>query len=290
MMIRTSHLSQSSVDEWGRGRSCILNDKYKPVTLQDDLESFFHVLLYYSIRFFASNCRNVAGFVEQFFDQVDSQNGVAVCGRTKTLAMVNGRVVVPTRLGYLHNLRLYYEESLQNHPLNTVVCELLAWFGAYYELDSLEKEEGRGPQDQRIEAAAQLSSHKAMCTLLLNCEIECLAMLQDKIPDRIGQNMKPSTPPSPNPTKRAGEADNTSGAPSAKRVQTSHGPDVEAQPPPALSVRRRPKTSKKRLARCHHGRAENDSCVKNVSGIWGLSSFAMLIVTSRMLYFLFNDA
>ncbi|KAH9922036.1 hypothetical protein B0H21DRAFT_827052 [Amylocystis lapponica] len=91
-------------------------------------------------------------------------------------------------------------------------------------------------------------------------------MLQDKIPDRIGQTMNSSTSPSPSPTKRAGETDNMGGAPSAKRIKTGHGPDVEALPPPPTL-----------------------SLVKNVSGIWGLSSFAILIVTSRLLYILFND-
>ncbi|KAI0759288.1 hypothetical protein BD413DRAFT_437480, partial [Trametes elegans] len=39
-----------------------------PVTVADELESFFHVLLFYAVRFLRHNIEDVSNFVEQYFD------------------------------------------------------------------------------------------------------------------------------------------------------------------------------------------------------------------------------
>ncbi|KAH9925084.1 hypothetical protein B0H21DRAFT_797218, partial [Amylocystis lapponica] len=71
-----------------------LNDPCKSIILQDDLESFFHIVLYYVIRLFPSNCTNVDAFVADFFDAHKSNNDVEACGPEKNNAMESGKINV----------------------------------------------------------------------------------------------------------------------------------------------------------------------------------------------------
>ncbi|TBU26901.1 hypothetical protein BD311DRAFT_866483 [Dichomitus squalens] len=46
----------------------ILTNPLKPVQVSDELESFFHVLLYYSLRYLRSNCKCPTSYIEKYFE------------------------------------------------------------------------------------------------------------------------------------------------------------------------------------------------------------------------------
>ncbi|KAH9943836.1 hypothetical protein B0H21DRAFT_892590 [Amylocystis lapponica] len=71
-----------------------LMDKYKKILLQDDLESFFHVLLYMAIQYLPSNCEEVGNFIGRFFEASTVEKGEYMCGSAKWNAMELGKVKV----------------------------------------------------------------------------------------------------------------------------------------------------------------------------------------------------
>ncbi|TBU26972.1 hypothetical protein BD311DRAFT_666476 [Dichomitus squalens] len=73
-----------------------LNDPYHRIVIEDELESFFHVLLYYAIRFVPHNLgdEDVGLFLHEYFDGYLSTNAGYRCGLAKRNAMVNGVIDV----------------------------------------------------------------------------------------------------------------------------------------------------------------------------------------------------
>ncbi|TBU38476.1 hypothetical protein BD309DRAFT_874282 [Dichomitus squalens] len=78
-----------------------LNDPYRRIVIQDELESFFHVLLYYAIRFLPHNLQDVCvgKFLTDYFDDYSIYDGYYICGRAKHDAMVNGFIDLRTYHG-----------------------------------------------------------------------------------------------------------------------------------------------------------------------------------------------
>ncbi|KAI0368440.1 hypothetical protein BV20DRAFT_463505 [Pilatotrama ljubarskyi] len=71
--------------------SSLLNTS-KRIIVQDDMESFFHILLYFAIRFVPHNCQDVAQFMDIYFDGHTHENGVYFGGEKKLNSMRNGLV------------------------------------------------------------------------------------------------------------------------------------------------------------------------------------------------------
>ncbi|KAH9948267.1 hypothetical protein B0H21DRAFT_890600 [Amylocystis lapponica] len=142
-----------------------LNAPKKPIVLQDDLEAFFHVMLYYAIRFFRSNCDDVASFINAYFDASTSHNGQHVCGSMKNIAMQVGWIEIWSGWRRIKLLRfssvlrklepstpddtqatsseppIAQQDSsssksgavlLERHPLDIAISVMLSWFSAYY--------------------------------------------------------------------------------------------------------------------------------------------------------------
>ncbi|TBU56062.1 hypothetical protein BD310DRAFT_824556 [Dichomitus squalens] len=78
-----------------------LNDPHRRIVIQDELESFFHVLLYYAIRFLPHNLQDscVGKFLADYFDDYSTYEGYYICGRAKHDAMVNGFIDLRTYHG-----------------------------------------------------------------------------------------------------------------------------------------------------------------------------------------------
>ncbi|KAH9947742.1 hypothetical protein B0H21DRAFT_851969 [Amylocystis lapponica] len=112
-----------------------LNDAFKPMCLQDDLESFFHVLLYEAIRFLPSNSPNVAAFMTRYFDDAICDDGKYSCGPAKSEAMNFGHIYILVD-GLGKDLQFHFfsrrDRAQVPHPLDEVIEELLSWFGAFY--------------------------------------------------------------------------------------------------------------------------------------------------------------
>ncbi|KAH9949650.1 hypothetical protein B0H21DRAFT_889526 [Amylocystis lapponica] len=153
------------VGTWQFLSAMSLNDKYKQIVLQDDLESFFHVLLYMAIQYLPSNCPDVDKFIESFFDGASITDGDYTCGSTKMYAMENGKIridIARERLQFYLPLEvgsnntaspsIYrtgpsdHPDNIKDravtisgrtrriiHPINIIFTALSSWFSAYYE-------------------------------------------------------------------------------------------------------------------------------------------------------------
>ncbi|PIL33435.1 hypothetical protein GSI_04057 [Ganoderma sinense ZZ0214-1] len=79
-----------------------LNDPYRKIVVQDELEAFFHVLLYYAIRFLPHNLaeNSVGKFLHDYFDAyTPGPLGHYTCGRAKIDAMEHGVISLRTYHG-----------------------------------------------------------------------------------------------------------------------------------------------------------------------------------------------
>ncbi|KAH9943804.1 hypothetical protein B0H21DRAFT_884192 [Amylocystis lapponica] len=172
-----------------------LQNKYKKIILQDDLESFFHVLLYMAIQFFPSNCQNVDQFIRRFFEASRMHQGEYICGAEKLNTMRCGKL--ETLVGFGQDpLRFHIPndtvdpsndpsspsngaDGLPNnttptpsntpsvpHPINIIFATLLSWFAAYYEQRGLIRSEQMVPNDTSSASRPRIASRKKIPALL----------------------------------------------------------------------------------------------------------------------------
>ncbi|KAH9942023.1 kinase-like domain-containing protein [Amylocystis lapponica] len=145
-----------------------LQDKYKKIVLQDDLESFFHVLLYTAIQFLPSNCLNVHTFIQRFFEASMIEDGEYICGSAKWTAIEAGIVKTSLREPLEFHFNVSDDtagpssdpssgaDGLPNnatpassnstrpgipHPITIIFTELPKWFAAYYRHVGLTRDE-----------------------------------------------------------------------------------------------------------------------------------------------------
>ncbi|KAM5541551.1 hypothetical protein V8D89_004741 [Ganoderma adspersum] len=64
----------------------LLNHITKPVKVSDELESFFHLLVYYAIRYLRSNCTSVSSWIDNYFHSYSGPERMYTCGK-KSLAV-----------------------------------------------------------------------------------------------------------------------------------------------------------------------------------------------------------
>ncbi|OJT01967.1 hypothetical protein TRAPUB_7611, partial [Trametes pubescens] len=150
-----------------------LNNPHKPISIPDELESFFHSMLWFAIRWLPHNSDNVGKFMFQYFDAGCTENGkVYYCGTNKqaTLdsATLRTNANIPLRFfnrplpkrtskglpvhqdasgdppSHPHkapppevDMCEWSKEDL--HPINAVFAGLLDWFGASYRLATLQE-------------------------------------------------------------------------------------------------------------------------------------------------------
>ena len=95
----------------------------KPIGIPDDLESFFHVLLWHALKYLPHNCLNVGDFTTTFFDGFYHVDGAYLCGHHKKLSMQQGMLLVGR-----NEVPLFFstaQGSQENHPLNKVIHQAL---------------------------------------------------------------------------------------------------------------------------------------------------------------------
>ncbi|KAI0368951.1 hypothetical protein BV20DRAFT_1021386 [Pilatotrama ljubarskyi] len=163
-----------------------LNEHTKTIVIQDELESFFHVLLYIAVRLLPHNCEDsaVPQFLYDYFDDFSAHPTGHGCGATKYGVMCGGviplgaynrkktgakggklnfllpspsespvKTTSPTTSDQAANSTSTPAEdvpspSMPEHPLNDIVRKLLSWFSAYYNLQLEQNSKGPAPSKQ----------------------------------------------------------------------------------------------------------------------------------------------
>lgn len=91
----------------------------KQVEISDELEAFFHVIVYYSVRYLQSNLTNsqVAIFIDEYFDIFHVYENIWTCGERKAQILSQGEL---TAQGTVH--------IVFDSPMDEVLRTLLSWF------------------------------------------------------------------------------------------------------------------------------------------------------------------
>ncbi|KAH9855957.1 hypothetical protein C2E23DRAFT_558238 [Lenzites betulinus] len=124
-----------------------------PVTVEDELESFFNVLLYFSVRFLPHNCEKVADFMHAYFDDYSTLGNNYKCGFYKKACMETGHLDLditsrlkegPKATTPVAKVRECLEFSWMTptgalapgvaHPLDMIITTILQWIKGRYSL------------------------------------------------------------------------------------------------------------------------------------------------------------
>ncbi|OBZ74091.1 hypothetical protein A0H81_06327 [Grifola frondosa] len=155
----------SRTGTWQFMSARILNNKSRPPTIQDELESFFYVLVYYGVRYLNHNYEDVGGFFNCFFDSHTYNNGEYACGQSKLRAMEGGTIDVTGK----EKLRFTGTPS-QPHPLNTLIDTMLSWFQHHYFVANYER---------RLRVSSDYSRTTAQDKLSDREDNQCVNVLED---------------------------------------------------------------------------------------------------------------
>ncbi|KAI0365598.1 hypothetical protein BV20DRAFT_954056 [Pilatotrama ljubarskyi] len=164
-----------------------LDNPGKSIVVEDELESFFHVLLYFAIRFLPHNCPKVSDFMHSYFDDYVTFNGGHSCGKHKMVCMMNGiidlvrdegkdkvretlKFSLPSRPGQEAT-----KPAASSHPLNDIFALVLEWLQAYYEVT-------QGPEDRARHAPQDAAQLGALDDTPLDSDLD--------FPDRRGAHVK----------------------------------------------------------------------------------------------------
>ena len=71
-----------------------LKDPCKRILIEDEMESWFHLLLYYALRYLPHNCIDLGQFINDYFDGFVQADGEYYCGDTKWAAVNIGVIRV----------------------------------------------------------------------------------------------------------------------------------------------------------------------------------------------------
>ncbi|PIL32484.1 hypothetical protein GSI_05187 [Ganoderma sinense ZZ0214-1] len=94
----------------------------KPVQISDELESFFHVLVYYAVRYLRSNCSCTQSWIDNYFYKYLGPGRAGACGQKSYALEVTGELRV-TMGGHPLAFR---------SPMNTVLATILNSLRARY--------------------------------------------------------------------------------------------------------------------------------------------------------------
>ncbi|KAI1781857.1 hypothetical protein LXA43DRAFT_593685 [Ganoderma leucocontextum] len=112
----------------------LLGDPFQPVRIPDELESFFHVLVYYSVRYLRSNCASPNCWLNSYFLSCGLPK--MYTGGMKTVAIQqDGRLTTVVPQGPL----------LFNSPMDKLLGELIESFTAHYKVTAHEFRQAFSP-------------------------------------------------------------------------------------------------------------------------------------------------
>lgn len=97
-----------------------------PIAVEDELESFFHIILYAGVRFLWSTVPDVTSFLRTLFDAFQLEQDQYRCGAKKLDSMQGGFL-------YSGGGKLQFLRGGKNeHPLNAITADMLPLFQARY--------------------------------------------------------------------------------------------------------------------------------------------------------------
>ncbi|GBE82946.1 hypothetical protein SCP_0413330 [Sparassis crispa] len=126
---RTKPRQPDRTGTWQFMSVLLLDFPRKEVTIPDELEAFFNVLLFHIVRYTNSNIRNAKVFMSQYFDEsmMDSLDAQYTCGSLKRNVIEMG--VLKRRI---EPIKFKDRNGLDHIPLNNIVKRLLRLFKAHY--------------------------------------------------------------------------------------------------------------------------------------------------------------
>ncbi|KAI0330461.1 hypothetical protein GY45DRAFT_1277729 [Cubamyces sp. BRFM 1775] len=138
---------------WQYMSVALVNEPTKVVEISDELEAFFHVLLYYAVRYLNSNCKDVPAYMELYFEAYRIFCGRYRCGSLKTFTMTSGE--------------LYTSESARSvlrfgSALDHIFRTVLRWLKAHYDVHE-DKYIWKGEEDAAPGNTKSDQSERAKC-------------------------------------------------------------------------------------------------------------------------------
>ncbi|KAI0764206.1 hypothetical protein BD413DRAFT_196048 [Trametes elegans] len=102
-----------------------------PVTVADELESFFHVLLFFAIRFMRHSIKDsdVPAFVNQYFDSYYPAGTKRLCTLLKRMIITSGTLESGGQ-----PILFYVQDGVLHGRFNALISRLLKYFKARYEV------------------------------------------------------------------------------------------------------------------------------------------------------------
>ena len=138
-----------------------LNDPTKVIVVPDELESIFHVLLWFAVRFLPHNLpkASVGEFLVDYFDDYTDNKHYFTCGHLKWTSMRHGEIDISnfvanvlkdkargkekptTLLKFIipSTKDAPFDEPNFDHPINDVISDFLELISAYYALSDPNK-------------------------------------------------------------------------------------------------------------------------------------------------------
>ena len=95
----------------------LLSNLANPVKIADELESFFHVLVYYAVRYLHSNCDEVDSFIQGYFHNYAGPQRLYGCGQKSVLMEVTGKLQTEIPYG-----PLLFDSPMDNLIMFTLEC------------------------------------------------------------------------------------------------------------------------------------------------------------------------
>lgn len=101
-----------------------------PVAVADELESFFHVMLFYAVQYLPHTIRNVTGFIAEYFDICEEdEDGNCFCSPVKENAMKHQQIL------FAHTYLVFTRTTGERgNPINSLIKALLKLFEARYKV------------------------------------------------------------------------------------------------------------------------------------------------------------
>ncbi|RPD52761.1 hypothetical protein L226DRAFT_541035 [Lentinus tigrinus ALCF2SS1-7] len=194
-----------------------LNNPDKEILVEDEIEAFFHVLLFHAVRFLPHSIHpdRVPKFLEDYFDSCVTFDGEYRCGSAKSMAMEGGFISITTYNLTPTTLKFVQRNDMNTaHILDELISRLLCSFKEVYA-----EENAPGQPSRPVPAHEDVNAFWSALGQMSNVEADA----------------PPVTPPKPTKVRSRGK----SRAPKAsrRRGQRKVAPAHSDQGPAPISLR-----------------------------------------------------